>query len=34
MCLDEMVRMILNVFFQSLDVGGGREKNHFLVDPT
>jgi hypothetical protein len=34
MCLDERVRMILNVPFQSLGVGGGGKKNHFLVDPT
>jgi hypothetical protein len=26
--------MTLNVLFQSLGVGGGREKSHFLVDPT
>jgi hypothetical protein len=26
--------MTLNAFFQSLGVGGGREKIHFLVDPT
>jgi hypothetical protein len=31
--LDERVRMTLNVPFQSLGVGGGREKIHFLVDP-
>jgi hypothetical protein len=26
--------MRLNVLFQSLGVGGGREKSQFLVDPT
>jgi hypothetical protein len=26
--------MTLNVLFQSLGVGGVREKSHFLVDPT
>jgi hypothetical protein len=31
---DERVRMRLNVLFQSLGVGGGREKSQFLVDPT
>jgi hypothetical protein len=26
--------MTLNVLFQLLGVGGGREKSHFFVDPT